>query len=61
MGYISKGIAVKMASKMDNGNKFDCCVHSLTGGSEKNFGLNIKVSERAYLEENTVDFILAIR
>lgn len=45
VGFISQDIAKELAPKMDNGKKYDCSVQSVTGGSEKIYGLNIKVTE----------------
>lgn len=45
VGFISQDIAEELAPKIDNGKKYGCMVQSVTGGSEKIYGLNIKVTE----------------
>jgi len=43
IGYVGRVLAESLAESMDKGNKYECYVSELTGGNDKNYGLNIKI------------------
>src|SRR5262249_11028115 len=49
MGFLSKGIAKHLAPHIDSGARYRARVESLTGGGEKNRGVNIYVWRDAAL------------
>ena len=43
LGHISRELAEKLAPRMDRGENFICHVSNVTGGGDKNYGVNIEV------------------
>lgn len=45
LGYIKRDLAETLAKEIDRGVTFKCTVEEVTGGADKNYGVNIKLSE----------------
>lgn len=45
LGYVKRDLAETLAKELDKGNTFKCTVEEVTGGSDKNYGVNIKLQE----------------
>jgi len=44
LGYLSRDLAEQFASVLDNGGAIECAVSGLTGGDDRNFGCNIRLT-----------------
>lgn len=51
LGFLNKRLAKKLAPLIDSGGEFECRVTDLTGGGEKNYGVNVAIKRNDFSNE----------